>query len=260
MLYEPSSLTCVSQFVAWWQYSSAVTLAVVMRPDVARDSPGSGTFALSSQSSCTVRPVLVPPWSVSPGMRRIAMFTSTPCQVLHLVAVVLRMRHQVVGRQAELRGIEVVHPVDDVAAAARQPRIRGRRDVELVEVRRAEDAVVGDPEVAVDAAEVADVHRRARHDFVLHAARELPVVAALAPAVHQIRVVGVARHRLAEQRVGHRAAFAVGERALEVAVRHVVAVRVVPGPRRLGDDRVQRVRVLGNRRTRPTGSRGTCSG
>ena len=77
--------------------------------------------------------------------------------VLDLIAVIACERDEVVRCQAELRGIEVVHPVDRVSAAARQTWIGRRGHVERVEIGGREDAVVGDARIAVRAAEVGDI-------------------------------------------------------------------------------------------------------
>ena len=121
--------------------------------------------------------------------------------VLNLLAVVAGQRVVVVLRQAHLRRADVVEPADRVAAAVGQPRIGRRRDAERVEVGGRQVEVVGDAEVAVPAAEVADIHRDAPGDLPLHAGRELPLVGPRVPAVQHRGVVVQAGRRLAEVRV-----------------------------------------------------------
>src|SRR4029453_5029578 len=75
--------------------------------------------------------------------------------------------------------VDVEHSAVCIASAARQPRIHRRRHAELRVVAWRGQDVVGDAEVAEDAAEVRDVHRHTRHDLLLDAGRELPVVPAV---------------------------------------------------------------------------------
>src|SRR5262249_29469535 len=71
--------------------------------------------------------------------------------------------------------------------------------------------------------------RHAGRQLVLHFGGEIPEVVARAPAADEIVSV---LHRvgvlLAEEAVADRTAFAVGVEVFQIAVRYVVAVRVVP--------------------------------
>src|SRR5688572_27108172 len=75
------------------------------------------------------------------------------------------------------------------AAAAGKARVRRNSRRVLRVVGRAQGLVVGGPEVAVYPAEIADRHRHAWQDFLLHAERELPVVRPGAPALHDGAVI-----------------------------------------------------------------------
>ena len=147
---------------------------------------------------------------------------------LDLLAVVARPRDEVVRRTAEARRLEIVETRHRVAAAAGQPRINRHRDAELIEVRGTDRAVVGDREVLIRAPEIGGIERRAREQLALHARRELPVREALVPAAQEIGIVNGAGARAAERRVRHRAAFAIGQRADQIAVGDEVAVGVGP--------------------------------
>src|SRR5205814_10365591 len=94
-------------------------------------------------------------------------------------------REQVV-HLTNLALIEVIEPRDDVVAAAGQTRIGGRCDAEGVEIRGADGEVVHRREIVVPAAEVADADRYSQEELVLDAGRELPVGAALPPAVQNV--------------------------------------------------------------------------
>ena len=122
----------------------------------------------------------------------------------------------------------VLESGDRVAAAVRQTWIGGRDDAERVVVRRRDVAVVLDDEVAVPAPEVADIHRDARQNFMLHAGRELPVVEPLPPAVQQLGIVpvfGVARPNVASanapQKSPPAARLSWAQRVQQVAVGYV---------------------------------------
>src|SRR4029453_12398996 len=104
-----------------------------------------------------------------------------------------------------------------------------RYDADPGEVGCRQGEVVGHAEVPVPAAEVADVHRHARHHFALHANTELPVVAAHAPAEQPLWIeaetVGVRR---AETGVGHRRALTVGSNVRQIALWDEVVVEIEP--------------------------------
>ena len=85
---------------------------------------------------------------------------------------------------------------------------------------------------------------------MLHARGELPVVAALEPALRHGGVVDRAWYRQPEAGVRHGAALAVRHRAHQVAIRSVVAIGVAPRPRRLRDEAAERVGILRDRRAR----------
>src|SRR5205814_6120335 len=84
---------------------------------------------------------------------------------LALLAVLACERDEVVRRSPETRRLEIVQTGHGVPTATRQPWIGRRRDAERVEIRRADRAIVGDPEILVRTAEVRDVHRRAREQL-----------------------------------------------------------------------------------------------
>ena len=171
------------------------------------------------------------------------------------LAEVLHARDQVLDLP-ELVRLDVVEAADLVAAASRQPRVHRRGDaVGVVVVRRHQD-VVGQPDLARPERAVArsarevpagvvvvpDAHRQPLAELLLHLPGHVPVVVALSPAAQDIGVPphGI-RVLLAEVRVVDRAALPVGAEVPQVAIRHVVAVGVVPGPVREEDRRVDRV-------------------
>src|SRR5204863_1427103 len=131
-----------------------------------------------------------------------------------------------------------------VRAAVGQPLITRRGDAELVEVARGPRAIVDDVEVAEGAAEVAELHRHATQDFLLHGAGELPAVHPLAPASQNPGVVGAAGAQGPEVGVAERAALAVGGKVLQVTVWPEVAVGVAPRSRGARDDALRRVEAV----------------
>ena len=169
--------------------------------------------------------------------------------MLVLRAVRRRVLHDVPHRD---NGVHVVEAGDRLPGV-RQPRIVRHGDRVLGEVARAERLVVGDEEVALDAAEVAERRRHARHDLLLHAGRELPVPRPHAPSVHDRRRIHRRGIGAAEVRRQPRTAFAVGHAAGQVAVRHEVATpgiahrveAVIPGA--VGLRRQRRRRVVRQR-------------
>ena len=158
-------------------------------------------------------------------------------------------RDEVVG-PAEQRRRDVIEVVDDISTRPRQPRVCRHRNAVAVVVGRRHRTVVGHGErggqrgrcrhrVGVDErieipTVVSGFHRDAREDFLLHRDAELPVAGTHARAFQQVRIVGGGRrHQLPEVQVGGRPALPVGGRVQQIAVRDVVAVRIVPGPGRL---------------------------
>ena len=77
-----------------------------------------------------------------------------PVEHLGLLPIVIHEGHQVVGRDAELRGNDVVEAADLIAAAVREAGIFRRGDAVLLEVARRDVQVVGGGEVPLRAAEV----------------------------------------------------------------------------------------------------------
>ena len=119
-------------------------------------------------------------------------------------------------------------------------------------VGRGRRQVVDHREVAVPATEVADLHANPRHQLVLDACLELPVVRPLVPSMEHRRIGHRAGDRLAEPRVAHGPALPVRQRIQEIALRDVVAVDAQPAtvvPRsghQVGHrvDRIAQVRVV----------------
>ncbi len=163
----------------------------------------------------------------------------------------------------ELRRLHVVDALHDVAAAVRQARIERGREVEPVEVGRADGAVVGHRLVAPAPPDVRDLERRARRDLLLNARAEVPAVLANVPAVEHLGVVRRGDGVLAEVLVGPGPALAVGRRVHQVAVGRVIASARVAGRegeiapiaggagrhavRRLLQQAIRAVRVVGGR-------------
>ena len=142
-------------------------------------------------------------------------------------------------------------------AAARQPRVQRRRDaVGIVVVRRHQDVVrqpdLAGPEGAVarSAREVPagvvvvpDAHRQPLAELPAALPPTCPSCSPRRPPAAQD--IGIPPHGvrvlLAEVRVVDRAALPVAGEVAQVAVRHVVAVGVVPGPVGKENRRVDRV-------------------
>ena len=114
----------------------------------------------------------------------------------------------------------------DHLAARLEPVVHRRGDAVGDEIAGRHRAVVHDAEVAEPAPEIAEVHGDARHDLLLDADRELLVPLAVAPAgVDGPGSTAALGRSLTEEGVVERAAVAVGELAVQVALRRVV-VRV----------------------------------
>ena len=158
-----------------------------------------------------------------------------PAVHLGFLAEVARHGHEIVGRHAELRRADVEQPGQHIAAAAGEPRVGRRRDAVLIVVGCAHGAVLDGREVAEPGPPVSGFDRHARQDLLLHARGELPVVEAVAG--QRVPVVGPAGDGASEVGIPHRAALAVPCRVRQVAIRHEVAVAVIPRPVDPGDER-----------------------
>ena len=135
-------------------------------------------------------------------------------------------------------------PVSVPPAFGSVPASVGRRGDSrgvLGEVGPAQRLVVGDLEVAVDTAEVAERERDAWHELLLQAERKLPVVRPHAPAIHDGSVVSGPRNGAAEVRIQVGTAFAIGGTVDQVAVGKEIVVAVGPHTIRRGGDRVRRI-------------------
>ncbi len=158
---------------------------------------------------------------------------------------VLRARRRVVGLERLVVARSGSDSRIDVeirrgGAAAGQIRILRNRQAPLVVVRRLREQVVRHEEVAEPAPVVAHLERHARHQFLLHAGAELPVVRTDAPALQnrgidrrQVRV-GIAEIRTGPRRrraiVAAGRQVVLGRRIQQVAIHHEVAVAVRPSP------------------------------
>ena len=252
-----SAPTVVSQPEAWSQNANGVR---------AKGNPTawiSGSCAQTSQSfsralpdvDASLRREAAPQPRVHVEVHAVVGFDAALAEVLGEGDVVVDL--------PELRGLHVVDPLHDVAAAVRQARIERGREVELIEVRRADGAVVGDRLVAPAPPDVGDLQRCARRDLLLDAGAEIPAVLPNVPAVEHLGVVGRGDDVLAEVLVGPGPALAVGRRVHQVAVGCEVASprvadregEIVPiavgaggdAVRRLLEPAVRAVRVVGGR-------------
>jgi hypothetical protein len=76
-VYVDSARNAVAHRSTWWQPRASIFVEVDKSPNV---SNSSGTLSWISQRSRTPRPVLVPPWKISPFRSRAFTVASTPCQ------------------------------------------------------------------------------------------------------------------------------------------------------------------------------------
>src|SRR5262245_21572164 len=81
-VYEASPVADVRYGSTTWQYGFVRLLRSPPAGTMAVLDDRSGTNARTSQASVSRRPVLVPPCTVSPYLRRAFTVTSTPCQLL----------------------------------------------------------------------------------------------------------------------------------------------------------------------------------
>ena len=137
---------------------------------------------------------------------------------------------------------DVVEPVDRIAAARGQPRIRRRRDVVLGPVTRLHGEVSRDVLPVEPTLVVLHLDRHAVQQLLLDGDADLGIPGT--QTVEQLIAVGQTRIQRAEVLVGEDAAKISSARAkvltagvLQVTVHHVVPVRVGPRPRGIGHDR-----------------------
>src|SRR6185369_10063936 len=111
---------------------------------------------------------------------------------------------------------------------------RGRQ-LEWREIAGGDRTIVGDAEVAVPAAEVADIDADSRRQLMLDTLGELPVVGTCVPALKRGRVIRGAGNDLAEPEVADDATGVpaartqiLRQRVDQVAVRREVVVGIGP--------------------------------
>ena len=160
--------------------------------------------------------------------------------------VVVRVRHEVTRGPGERRRRQI-EGRQRLSAAIGQPRVGWRREREPLVVCRPGREIVGDTDVAVRPSRVLDLGAQTRDDLVLNAGRELPVVGPLAPALHQVRIVGRTGRDGAEQGgVDQGSTLTVGGEVVQVAVMVLVAVEVGPRAGRLIEQSVDGMRRVGH--------------